>query len=224
MRPKSSDQSGTALEAVLVIILAILFVGAFIFGAWAFNQRQHYKNDSNQISATAAASAAAVQQTKDQQQFVQDSKKPYKSYKGPLATGGVSFQYPKTWSAYIDTTDDQNPIDGYFYPDVVPGLQSNTPYALRVVLTNDDYTQVLQQYSDLVTQNKVTAVAKLPPKMANVSTASPGTLLTGYIGDNLKGEMLIIKVRDKTLQVWTESQDFTDDFTNTVLKSLSFTP
>jgi hypothetical protein len=36
--------------------------------------------------------------------------------------------------------------------------------------------------------------------------------------------MVIIKVRDKTLEIYSESADYQDDFNNIVLASLSFAP
>jgi hypothetical protein len=39
-----------------------------------------------------------------------------------------------------------------------------------------------------------------------------------------RGTLLAIKVRDKTLQIYTEAADFSKDFNNTVLATLTFAP
>jgi hypothetical protein len=52
----------------------------------------------------------------------------------------------------------------------------------------------------------------------------PGTLLTGQLENNVDGEMLLLNVRDKTLKLWTESNNYKSDFNNVVLASLSFAP
>jgi hypothetical protein len=212
---------------LIVAILIILLIAAVAFGYWAFSGRQDYKNNSDKKAAAAATTAkakgAADQKTADDQQ----NKQPYKNFKGSPTYGSITFNYPKTWSGYIDTSNSSEPINGYFYPDTVPGIQSKTAYALRVELINTDYSQLLQQFSSQISQGQVTAKAYTPPKMQGVSNVAAGTYLSGQInsGDQTQqGSMVIIKVRDKTLEIYTESNDFLSDFNNIVLANLSFAP
>jgi hypothetical protein len=58
---------------------------------------------------------------------------------------------------------------------------------------------------------------------ANVTT---GVYLTGQINtqeQNQNGAMVIIKVRDKTLQISTQSNEYINDFNN-ILNTLTFSP
>lgn len=219
--------SGTGSGTLIKIILGLLLLVALVFGGWAFSQMQHYKNDSKQITSKAVNSAVAAAQKDQQAKDAEADKQPFKVFQGSPTYGSLSFNYPKTWSAYVDTSNQSEPINGYFYPDIVPGTQSKTAYALRVELVSNDYAQTVQQFQSQISQGAVTARAYLPPKMQGVANVTAGTYLSGQINSQdqtQKGNMLIIKVRDKTLQISTESNNFSADFNDTVLGSLTFNP
>ena len=221
------SSSSSTKNILVVIILVILLIASVIFGGWAFSKMQNYKNNSDKISAAAVAAAKKSQTAQLQAQFDEQSKSPNKTFQGSTTYGSITFNYPKTWSAYVDTSSSSEPINGYFYPDVVPGTQDKAAYALRVELLNTDYAQVLQQFSSQITQGTVTAKAYVPPKLQGVSNVVPGTYLSGQVNSQdqtQRGNMLVIKVRDKTLEIYSESDSFAADFNNTVLGSLTFVP
>jgi hypothetical protein len=227
MDPQSESSGGSTRKTLLIVVLILLLIASLVFGGWAFSKMQNYKNNSDKISAAAVAAAQKQLTIQLQAQFDQQSKSPYKVFQGSPTYGSITFNYPKTWSAYVDTSNTSEPINGYFYPGQVPGTQSKTAYALRIELLNTDYAQVLQQFSSQITQGQVTAKAYLPAKLKNVSNVQPGTYLTGQINNQdqtQNGDMLVIKVRDKTLEIYTESGDFLSDFNNTILASLTFAP
>ncbi|HET6863684.1 MAG TPA: hypothetical protein VFH37_00560 [Candidatus Saccharimonadales bacterium] len=211
-------------KLLIIIVLVILLATALGFGGWAYSQMQSYKNNTNQ-KIEAALSAAKDSQTKQ----VQDAfdKANTKQYAGPAVFGTISFSYPKTWSAYIDTTSQSEPINGYFFPNIVPGIQSKTAFALRMELVSTDYNQILQQFQSQIKTGRVTAKVYVPPKLNGVNNVTPGTLLSGTINNQDQtqhGTMLVIKVRDKTLQLSTQSNDYLNDFNSIVLSSLTFSP
>lgn len=229
-------QSGMPLSSLkkskspaIIAVLAVLLIAAIGFGYWAFSGRQDYKNNVDAKVATAVAAARKDEDAKQLANYNEQLKKPYKNFTGSATFGSVSFSYPLTYSAYVDTTDSSKPIEGYFYPGTVPGIQSGTAFALRVELVATAYSQVLGQYSSNIQQGTLKAAAYVPPKMKNVSNVQAGTLLTGKVGQDSQGNaqtgiMLVIPVRDKTLQIYTESNDFAGDFNNIVLPSLTFVP
>ena len=222
MRSYNQDGSVTSLAAIL--ILALAFVAAAVFGGWAFMSRQDFKNNSDTKSAVAVETAKKTQAAQLQSQFAEQQKLPYKTYKGSTTYGSVSFNYPNPWSGYVDESASSEPINGYFYPGIVPGLQSKAAYALRVELVDTDYSSVLNQHDSQIKDGSTKASAYIPPKMVGAANVQPGTRLDGALDSSANGSMVIIKVRDKTLQVYTQSNDFLNDFSNVVLPSLTFAP
>ncbi len=227
MSYNSGSTRGGGGHTIIIILLVLLLVGALAFGGWAFTQMSDYKNNSDKKAAVAVAAAKKQQATELQAQFDEQSKSPNKTFHGSATYGSVSFNYPKSWSAYVDSSNTSEPINAYFHPGEVPGVQSKTAFALRLEVVNTDYSQVVNQLSSNVKQGTVTAKAYMPAKLQGVANAQPGTLFSGQViqGDNTKnGTLLVIKVRDKTLQISTQSADYLKDFTDTVLPSLTFAP
>lgn len=232
MQPQASAASfkpPSHKSPIIIAILAVLLIAAVGFGSWAFSGRQDYKNNVDAKIATAVSAAQKAEDAKQLANYNEQLKKPYKTFSGSATFGSISFNYPLTYSAYVDTTSSSQPIEGYFYPGVVPGIQSGTAFALRVELVTTAYNQVVGQFSSQIQQGTVTSAAYVPPKMKGVTNVQTGTLLTGAIaqdsqGNTQNGAMLIIPVRNTTLQIYTESTDYLSDFNNIILPSLTFVP
>ncbi|HSX18286.1 MAG TPA: hypothetical protein VLE51_02955 [Candidatus Saccharimonadales bacterium] len=229
---KNNDQKGGVVLIAAVIVLAIAFVAAATFGYWAYQQQQDYKNRSDKKVAAAVVKAQQVQVARDSGVFAEKEKLPNKAFKGPATFGSVTFNYPKTWSAYVDQTNPTDPLKSLFYPDTVPSptaLNGVIPqYALRVDLIGLSYAQVLKQFDSFIKKGTATASPYVPPLMTQIPNVQTGTRLDGAIGQNsallIQGSMIIIKVRDKTLKIYTESPSFLSDFNNTILATLTFVP
>jgi hypothetical protein len=223
MSGMDTKQRGTLnVLLVPVITLSILLIGIGAFAYWAYGSRQDYKNNTDQKINTAVT--AAVQQTEslDAQKYFQEAKNPLATFSGPSSFASVSFKYPKTWSAYVpEDTTSQTPINGYFYPGVVPDVsnQSNA-YALRVQLIEQPYATSMQQYTGQVTSGQISVSQYVLPKLPNVI----GSKLQGQLTSTKQGTMVILPLLNMTLEVWTESSQFESDFTNSVLPSLTFQP
>lgn len=215
------------LNALLipVILLALLFVGAASFAVWAFGSRQDYKNNSDIKAAAAVAANKQVVQAADAKQYAEAAKSPLKTYIGPEAYGSITVQYPKTWSAYVDTsTNGSLPLDAYFHADYVPATDLKQTYYLRIQVTSQPYNLVLTQYAGVIKQGGATAVPYTLPKVPSVA----GMRLDGQVvpgGDNQEtGSLVLLPLRDKTLQIWTESTSYLDDFNKYILPNLTFSP
>ncbi len=219
------NQIGAAPALVIAcFLLALLLIAAAVFGWWAYQGRQDYKNHVDQRVAAASAQAKADQKTADSKTFAEAAKSPTKTYSGAATYGTLSFSYPKTWDAYVDDTNLNQPLNSYYYPDYVPATTANLAYALRVQLLSDSYDSVINSFSGTIKQGKLSAVAYIPPKMKDVKNAQLGTRLDGTLAQNIQGAMVVVRVRDKTLKIWTESSNFMADFNNTVLPSLTYVP
>lgn len=207
---------------VPLILVAILFFGAAGFGVWAFISRSDYKNNSDRKTDAAVASAVERTQAEDNERFAEESKKPYDTYIGPSAFGNITVNYPKTWSGYVVAVQAANsPVNAYFQPKIVPNVTDpEYNFALRVELVQQPYNSVLAQYEPNIKTGKATIA---PYKLAKVPSVV-GSRIEGQITPRKQGTMIVLPLRNMTLKVWTESNDFKGDLDTHILPNLSFIP
>ena len=211
--------SGVAISLIITIVFLIAALG---FAGWAYTSRQDYKNNSDQKAAVAAEQAKQQESIAKNKEFAETSKKPLKTYAGPEAYGGLHLEYPKTWSGYVDDSGTGTALlDAYFSPNVVPPTSNkNSVFALRAQVINQTYAQVLQTFSSQQQAGKLTAVAYTLPKLPKVV----GVMLTGQINDNKNVTMVVLPLRSQTIEIWTEGNQFTDDFSRNILPYITFSP
>ena len=205
-------------------VLLILLLVAVVFGYSAYQGKQDYKNNVNKKIEAAVAKAKTDQAAELNKQFEERSKSPVKTYQGSAEFGSVTFSYPKTWNAYVDDNNGGNPINSYYYPDIIPGLHDSTAFALRVELANENYDGIVQGFEGKVKSGRVKAVPYVPDKLKNIPGVQLGMRFDGNVVGDKQGAMIVVKVRDRTLKIHTQSLDFLNDFNNTVLPSLTFKP
>lgn len=206
---------------IALVFIALLFVAALSFGIWAFGSREDYKNGSDKKVAAAVQTAEATLTAKKDAEFAEQAKLPNKIYKTTETYGAISITYPKTWSVYaVEASTSSNPIDVYFQPDFVPNIEGKTDFALRLEVLSQSYATVMKKYESTQKSGKVTIAPYNAPKVAGVL----GSKLDGEFATDKKGTMIILPLRDKTIQLWTESTSFSTDFTNTILANLTFQP
>jgi len=222
MSTMSTNRQGGYIDPLLIPLIAavVLLVAAAGFGAWAFSSRQDYKNNSDQKATTASAAAVKVAQQQDATKYAEEAKNPLKQFVGPSQFGSITAKYPKTWSGYV-IKNTSTPLSAYFQPDVVGDVQDDdTTYALRIQVINQSYAQQLQNYDSLVQGKKVTASPFSFQKVPSVI----GTRIDGQISNQNQGTVIIMPLRNLTMLVSTESQDFEPDFNNIILPNFSFSP
>jgi hypothetical protein len=203
-------------------ILLLFFFGALGFGIWAFSERGRYKDHSDQEVAVAVQEAISNTQESEAFKYAEEAKKPYETYIGPATYGNITVNYPKTWSAYVvESERGGNPVNGYFQPKVVPSVtDQDKTFALRVELVQQSYDTVLTQFKALLTASKVTIA---PYKLDKVPSVV-GSRIEGQITPKKQGTMVILPLRNMTLKVWTESNDFKGDFDTHILPNFTFVP
>lgn len=220
-QPKSSKKKHHWGIIITITLLVLLLIGSLIFGIWSYMKMQDYKTNSDQKSSKAVAIAVQKEDSKKDQEFTEKEKYPLKPYLGPDTYGGINMQYPKTWAAFITQTDGgPTPIDGYFYPNFVPGIQSGTNFAVRLQVTSQTYDQEMKQFESKVRAGKVTVS---PIVLKNVPSVT-GSRVTGEVKTGQKDVMVLLPLRDKTIKISTESPEFQPDFDNIILPNLKFTP
>ena len=217
---KNLNNKGFATNSLLTIALAVLFVASSTFGVWAFMGRQDYKNNSDKKSAEAVEKAETAQKVADEADFTEREKEPFETYNGPSEFGSIKIVYPKTWELYVDTkTGGGTPVDGYAHPGYVPGVTSDTAFALRFQVISADYASQLKLFES-ATKNATVVVSPFRAELVNDIL---GSRIDGQITTKRTGNVVLLPLRDKTLKIWTESSTYTNDF-NEVLKNLSFSP
>ena len=220
--PPQKPSGGRPWGAIIAIVLLSLFCIALAsFGVWAYTGRQDYKNNVDGKIAQAVKLAVQQEGTLKDKQFVELQKLPLKSYQGPPEYGSINVQYPKTWSAFITKSDGSStPIDGYLHPDVVPGLQSGTAFALRIQVLSQPYDQVMQSFGQQAVTGKLAVAGYRAPKVPGVL----GSRIDGAINTGQQDSMVVFPLRDKTLEISTQSSEFLNDFNNNILANLTFSP
>jgi len=200
-----------------LILAVVFFFGALGFGVWAYMERSDYKLNSDQKAAAAVKVAEDKLSTKKDNEFLEREKEPLREYKGSSVFGNISFKYPKTWSAHQSDTDTQMTL--IMNPGILSGNQGSV-YGLRVTVENSNYQNTLRRYESSIKTGTLRASAFRLAKVKNVL----GTRLDGEINFGVKGSSVVLPLRDKTMVISTESEDFVKDFDNIILPNYSFTP
>jgi len=213
-----------AINVLLIplILVVVLFLGAAGFGIWSFTSRADYKNNSDQKAAAAANQAVKDTEAADAAKYAEEAKKPYDTYIGAAQFGNITVNYPKTWSAYIPEAErSSTPISGFFNPKIVPSVTDpNQTFALRIELAQVTYEAALDQFKSRVDQGLVTMS---PYTLAKVPSVV-GSRVEGQITSKKQGVMVIMPIRNMTLRVWTEANEYKGDLDTHILPNLSFVP
>lgn len=212
-----SMQQGSVNPLVISnVLLAVLTIGFGSAMIWAFVNYQDQKNNVDAKVGVAVTAAKKEQSDADDKKFIEQEKAPYEQYRGSDDLGGITFNYPKTWSAYQAKVDGSS-MEAYFYPGVVPAVQQDQRFALEVKVLNSPYDQYIGGFDEPVGSGdlKVSQV---------VVNGFSGMRLDGKFSPNITGSQVAFKLRDKTLILATDADTFKGDFDGVVLKSLDFNP
>ncbi|MDB5163183.1 MAG: hypothetical protein JWN28_791 [Candidatus Saccharibacteria bacterium] len=189
--------------SIVFITTTLLALGA---GGWALYNYFDQKDNVDAKVSTAVTSAVKERADKDAAAFLQKEKQPNRQFAGPDDYGRLSFDYPKTWSIYVDKdTSSGDTYAAYFNPVSVPPVKADTQYALRVTIEQKDYEKVIASYDNLVKDGSLTATAAK-------ADATDGTRLEGSFTKDIRGIAVIFKIRDKTVTLRTDAETFRGDF------------
>ena len=215
MNTLHKQQQGVSLILVMVIILAVTTV---IFGGlaiWAYTQYQAKSTDVNGQIKVAVVEAEKVQQEADEKKFAEREKEPNRDFVGPDDYGRVTFKYPKTWSVYVASDPTRGgKYEAYLHPITVPKTSETEQFALRVLVEERDYDQVIESYKSKVNSGDLAS-------SSTTSQGNVGTRFDGNFSQNIRGSAVVYKIRDKTLTLRTDANTFKPDFEN-IIKSVGF--
>jgi hypothetical protein len=224
MNKRSSQAGEINVLLVPLILLTLFLVAAAAFGYWAYTERQDYKNNSDQKAAVAATEARREEGIAKDKAFIEAEKQPLTAFDGPSAFGSIHVDYPKTWSVYINSTTTSNqPLDAYFNPRIVPSVQDQTSvFALRVQVVQQSYSKLVASFDAAVKKGTVTITPYTLPKVPDVV----GVRADGLVrpGKKTTGSIVIMPLRDKSIQIWTENAQAMNDFNTIILPNVTFSP
>ena len=206
------------ISLVMAIVLGITTLAGLGAFMWAYTEMDYYQNEADLIVAEAVSEAREEQRQADEEIFVEEAKNPHSVFTSPSDYGSVSFEYPKTWASYNDKNDNSGYVV-YFYPTMVPPIQADRAFALRLNVTSQSYDTVVRSFNTQVNRGELSATP--------ISTAIDGfqgLRLNGQISKSLNGSIVVFRVRDKTLTLQVDSSDFMADFNNIILPTLTFSP
>lgn len=215
--PKSRHNGGFNLGTLAVVALVFVALAFAVLAVYYIMQNNKTKTTVDQQVAAAVDAAKAEQKTQDDKANAEAAKKPYRSYTAPAVIGSLSVKFPKTWNVYADENQEAAELDVFMSPEVVRDEGGYTgPYALRIKLEKRIYADAIKSLQSNVDDGKTTA------KAAKVSGIN-GTRFSGQVLRDKKGVLIMLPLRDKTLTIWTEGNDFVSDFEN-VIKKLKVVP
>jgi len=201
--------------AIVSIVFIILTVGLITLSVWLFISYNDQKTDVDGKIAVAVSSAKKTQSDHDEAKFTAREKEPNREFVGPSDYGRVTFNYPKTWSVYVDKdAADGGSFEAYLNPISVPPVSSSQKFAIRVVIEQKDYNEAISSFDSLVEDGKL--------KASSVKTNDGnGTRLDGSFDDDTRGAIVLFKIRDKTLSIQTDANTFLGDL-NKLISTITF--
>lgn len=204
--------SGSLIAIILVSLAAVLLAGLSVY---LFLQYNEQKTDVDGKVAVAEAEARREQQEADDLKFAQREKEPNREFVGPDDYGRLTFSYPKTWSVYVAKDAAQSSTyEAYLNPAVVPTIGAKQQFALRVLIEDKNYDTVLASYDARVKKGSL----KSSPTSSN---GVDGTRFDGIFDENRRGAVVIYKLRDKVISVFTDADTFKSDFEE-LIKTIKF--
>lgn len=209
---------------IAVVLLGLLLIGTLAFAFWAFAERQDYKNNAQEKIDAAVVVAEKETTDANNARFAEESKSPVKTYVGPSSYGSINFEYPKTWSGYIEAVGGSGtPFHAYFHPDVVPESgngKAEQAVALQIEVRDEAYDKVVGSVSGDVAKGSLTASPYSLPKV----TDQVGTKFVGKITNTLNGTQYVLPLRDKTLVITTQTDQYLGDLNTYILPNFTFQP
>ena len=185
----------------------ILFLIAGSLAIWAYMQYSHEKSNVDSKVAIEVAKGKSEQAESDQKKFSEEAKNPRIEFVGPSEYGRVSFMYPRTWSVYIEN-DGSNRGDykAYLNPVAVPSASNKASrFALRLEIINKNLDTVLNDYQSRLKKGELTSSST---EFNGISA----TRIDGTFEKDLRGSVVLMKVRDKTIRFSTDADTFKPDF------------
>lgn len=208
---------GKTIAIIILSITTAAFAGLFV---WKLFDWIDASTDLQSQIDRATSIAVLETQTQMEAEFTEREKEPYRPFLGPSDYGSLSFSYPKTWSLYVaNDASNGGEYTAYFNPTEIPPINSsNSIVSLRVSIKTQAFDSIVSSYENYVKSGKMDV--RVVNINNNTATANiyHGTL---YSPSEAIGYIAVIKIRDKTAVIQTDSELFQKDFEK-MLSTLTF--
>ncbi len=213
-------------EILPLVLLSISTAAGVICAVVFFLQWQEAQSNIDLKIGAARAEASEEQKVADEKEFEKREKEPNKTFAGPDDYGGLTFSYPKTWSAFVSNdASGGGDFEAYLNPDIVNPISNNNSgssndldddppiHALRVHIYDKSIDAVRKEFDEKAAEEH--ALTSTVYTRGEIS----GTLYEGTLEEGIEGRSLIFKKNDKTIELRTDSSVFYEDFDN-ILKTV----
>ena len=212
---RRSFLSGSTFAIIGLALLVVLFGG---FSAWAYTNYTEAKSNLDSKITAAQAEAKKTQADEDEKKFAEREKQPMLQFVGPDDYGRLTFDYPKTWSAYQATDVSEGggkTYEAYLNPRVVPPITDTQKIAIRISIEQKIYDKAVADYDSQIKKGELKSSAWSNDK------GLTGTRLEGNFSKDIRGTAVVIKMRDRTLTVRTDADVFNNDY-EALIKTIKF--
>lgn len=212
---KTNDYGAVSGSLIAIITLSVLLIGMASFAIWSFVNYNEQKTDVDGKIALAEAEAKRSQAEEDEKKFAEREKNPNRIFVGPEDYGRLTFNYPKTWSAFVERDAARGgSFVAYLHKDVIQPISSNQQYMLRVQIDSSSYDEAIGRYESRVEKGQL----KSSTASFNGNTAAR---FDGSFNDNIRGAAIVFKLRDKTVTLQTDADQFKPDF-DAIVQTIDF--
>ncbi len=210
---KDQNKTNQINYKTMMGIFTILVV--VMIGGLGFTTYKYYDLKKNFDTRSEAITNLALRKNTKRLEadFVEREKREFVTYTALTELGSLSFTHPKNWHIYLKN-DSVNDYEVYFHPRRIRPIDRDSRYALRLNVTDKDYERVLKGYDSLVRKEDITT------KVVNVN-GSNATLFEGMFNKYIKGSQLVFKLRDKTVIMSTDAEQFKKDFYE-IIETITF--
>ncbi len=215
-QPVNQGGSRSGMMIALMLVFALISITFIVLFVWMYAQ---YADASTALDAkidAAVIEAVDDNTAKLEAEYAEREKSPFKTFAGPVDYGELTFQYPKTWSVYeyASATNGGN-FGVVFNPDKITSTSSDTVNALRLTIDNSSFESSIQSYTNSVNDGD------LQYKVIQVNGIN-ANLYYGTFRNGFVGAVVLIKIRDKTATLSTDSYTvFGNDF-ETLIQSIKY--
>jgi len=202
-----NHKSGNINVYIIVIItLSLVVAGLGGLAIMLYINNQDLESNQEHRVNNAIAEARLTTQTAERAICDERVNNPFLQFVGPTDLGRLAFSYPRSWSVYVAQDGINNtPLVAYLHPEQVSAIHLDNIFALRVEIRRQEYSTVINQFDGLV---RAGLLRSSPFQLGDII----GTRHDGLIEGQIQGSQVVIRVRNYTVILRTDSETFRPDF------------